>query len=318
MNQQSLRAAMWMVFGCIGFACTSGIIRHVSVTLPPLEIVFFRNFFGLLALAPWFWQNGLRGLRTNRLGLLTVRATTGLLSMTGWFMALAVIPIADATALSFTAPLFATIGAVFFLGEVVRLRRWSATLIGFAGAMIILRPGVEELDPASFYALFAAATMAMSGILIKKLTATESPAKCVAWASIIMTPAALVPALFVWQWPEGTTWFWLIGLGSGATISHLCMTRSIGMSDLTAVLPYDFTRLPFAALIGYLAFSQTPDVWTWLGAAVIFTSSIYIAHREARLKPREELANTVVGGPEIEPAGGKLGTGATVNDKAQS
>ncbi len=287
MNRQGMFAALWMVLACVGFAVMTGIIRHVSETLPPLEIVFFRNFFGLMALTPWFWRNGIGGLRTQRLGLLSARAVTGLISMTAWFSAVALIPIAEATALSFTAPLFGTIGAVFFLGEIVRLRRWSATLIGFVGAMIILRPGFQEFQPASFYAILAAATMAASGIFIKKLTATESPAKCVAWAHVMMTPAALIPALFVWQWPHGVTWLWLIGLGCVAIVSHLAMTRSIGMGDLTAVLPYDFTRLPFAAIVGYIAFSQVPDMWTWIGAGVIFTSTIYIAHREFKLNPRQ-------------------------------
>jgi len=287
MNRQSLHAALWMVLSCLGFACTSGMIRHISAELPAFEIVFLRNFFGLMVLAPWFWRHGLAGLKTSRIRLLSVRAASGLASMTMWFMALAVIPLADATALSFTAPLFATVGAIFFLGEVVRLRRWSATLIGFAGAMIILRPGFQEFEPAALLAIFAAATMAMSGICIKMLTTTESPTKCVAWAAMLMTPVSLIPALFVWQWPEPTTWLWLIALGGSATVAHLAMARSINMSELTAVLPYDFTRLPFAALIGYVAFGQAPDTWTWVGAGVIFAATIYIAQREARAQSRE-------------------------------
>ncbi len=292
----ALRAALWMVAACAGFACMTGVIRHISETLPPFEIVFFRNLFGLLALTPWLMRNGVSALKTDRLGLYSVRALTGLTAMMTWFWAVSIVPLADATALSFTAPMFATVLAVFFLGETVRLRRWSATLIGFGGAMIILRPGVGELDPALLIVLISAAAMSMSGIFVKKLTSTESPAKAVAWSGIMMVPLSFVPALLVWQWPTGEAWVWLIILGIAATGSHIAMNRSISLSDITAVLPYDFTRLPFAALVGYLAFDQMPDLWTWVGAAVIFTSSIYIARRESRLRPDDPLPTAAAAG----------------------
>ncbi len=286
MKQRGLIAALWMILAGIGMALISGIIKHLSATLPPLEIVFFRNFFGLIALAPWFWQNGIEGLRTKRVGLLSARAAAGLISTTCWFLALAVIPLADATALTFTAPLFATFGAVFFLSEVVHLRRWVATLIGFAGAMVVLRPGFQEFRPESFYVILAAASLAFSSIVIKKLTTTESPTKCVAWAHLLMTPVSLVPALFVWEWPLGTTWLWLIGLGGLTALAHLSLTRAIGMSDVSAVMPYDFLRLPFAALVGYFAFSHIPDLWTWIGAGIIFLSAFYITRRETKAVPQ--------------------------------
>lgn len=284
MNQQSLQAAMWMVLACVGFACMSGLIRYVAESLPPLEIVFFRNLFGLLALAPWFWRHGLGGLKTARFGLLLTRSVSGLAAMSAWFVALTLIPLADVTALSFTAPLFATVLAVLFLGEIVRARRWLATLVGFAGAMIILRPGMQSLESGALLAIFAASMMACSSIFLKKLTSSESPEKCVAWAHLLMTPASLIPALWVWQWPDGLSYVWLIGIGVMAVMSHVSMNRAIKLGDLTAVLPYDFTRLPFVALIGYLAFGQTPDLWVWTGAAVIFSSTIYITHREVRGK----------------------------------
>ncbi len=292
----ALRAALWMITACAGFACMTGVIRHISATLPPFEIVFFRNLFGLLALTPWLMRNGVSSLKTDRLGLYSVRAVTGLVAMMTWFWAVSIVPLADATALSFTAPMFATVLAVFFLGETVRLRRWSATLIGFGGAMIILRPGVGELDPALLIVLVSAAAMSMSGIFVKKLTSTESPAKAVAWSGIMMVPLSFIPALLVWQWPTGEAWAWLVGLGVVATGAHVAMNRAISLSELTAILPYDFTRLPFAALVGFLAFGQTPDIWTWVGAAVIFSSSIYIAQREARLKPDDPLPTAAAAG----------------------
>ena len=164
-----------------------------------------------------------------------------------------------------------------------------ATLIGFTGAMIVLRPGFQAFRPESFYVIVAAASLAFSSIVIKKLTTTESPTKCVAWAHLLMTPVALVPALFVWEWPQSTTWLWLMALGGVTALAHLSMTRAIGMSDISAVMPYDFLRLPFAALVGYFAFSHIPDFWTWIGAGIIFLSAFYITRRETKPDPQPSL-----------------------------
>jgi drug/metabolite transporter (DMT)-like permease len=286
---QSLQAAVFMILACAIFSLMSGLIRHISETVPALEVVFFRNVFGLLALTPWLLRNGIGALKTNRFGLYLGRASFGSVTMCFWFVGLTLVPLAEATALSFTAPLFATILAIFFLGEKVRIRRWTATLVGFIGAMIILRPVVTTLEPGIIMIMISAASMSTSGIFIKKLMVTETPAQAVAWGGILMVPMTLVPALFVWVWPSAESLLWLLLLGVIATIGHLCITRSISLGDLTSVLPYDFTRLPFTALVGFLAFSQVPDFWTWIGAAVIFSSTIYISWREARLKSKDEI-----------------------------
>jgi drug/metabolite transporter (DMT)-like permease len=291
-----LQATVFMIIACAVFAAMSGLIKHISATVPALEIVFFRNLFGLMALAPWFWRNGFRALKTTRIGLYLGRSTVGTVTMSFWFLGVSMVPLAEATALSFTAPLFATILAIFFLGEKVRIRRWTATLVGFAGAMIILRPVVSTIDPGTIMVMISAASMATASIFLKKLMATDSPAQAVAWAGIIMVPMTLVPALFVWIWPTPEDLLWLLGLGVIATIGHISFSKAISLSDVTAILPFDFTRLPFAALIGYFAFSQTPDFWTWVGAAVIFASSLYISWREARLKTRGDMRVAAVAG----------------------
>jgi drug/metabolite transporter (DMT)-like permease len=301
---QSSQAALFMVIACAVFAAMSGLIRHISANVPPLEIVFFRNLFGLLALAPWFLRNGMAGLKTTRLGLYGLRALVGMVSMALWFTAVTIVPLAEATALSFTAPLFGTVLAVLLLGEVVRVRRWSATLAGFAGAMIILRPTVETIEPGTIMVLISAATMATAGIFVKKLMATDTPAQSVAWMGIMMVPMSLVPALFVWQWPSLQSLLWLGLLGGVATIGHLAISRALTLGEVTAVLPYDFTRLPFAALIGYFAFAQVPDFWTWVGAAVIFGSSLYITYREARVKPDEDVPVAATAGASRSASGG--------------
>jgi len=280
----TLRGALWMLLACACFSSMNGIVRHLGQDLPTLVLVFFRCLFGLIAMLPWLLKPGLASLRVTRPSLHVVRVVTGFVAMTLWFYGLTLMPLAEATALSFTMPLFATVAAVLFLGEVMRARRWTATVIGFAGAMIILRPGFVAISDATFYILFSAVLMAVSQTIVKLLSRTEHPNATVFWLVFLMTPVSLVPALFVWQTPNAEQFAWLVALGMVATLGHQCMARSLGATDATAVYPLDFTRLIFAALIGYFAFSELPDAWTCLGAAVIMASSIYIAHREAALR----------------------------------
>ncbi len=276
-----VRGALWMVGSCVFFAILTGLIRYLSATLDPLEIVFFRNLFGMAAMLPWLMRQGFGGLRTRRLPMHLLRAGLGLTAMTCWFSAVASMNLADAVALSFTAPLFGTVAAVVVLHEVVRARRWSAVLAGFAGAMIILRPGFHEVPPEALLVLLSALVMAVGVTMVKLLSRTESVGAIVFYMVLILTPASLVPALFVWRTPSAEEFGLLVLLGAAATAGHLCMVRAFAIADATAVLPFDFVRLPLIALIGYLAFGQALDIWTGVGAALIIGASVYIAHRES-------------------------------------
>ena len=278
------RGAFLMIVASAFFSIMIGCIKEVSTSLPSIEAVFFRNLFGLLALSPLFIRQGFSILRANRYGLLFIRGCMALVFQVTWFYAVSVVPVADAVALSFTAPLFTTVLAIIILKEVVRLRRWTATLVGFAGAILILRPGFEEVDPNLLIVVLSAAGMAAAFIVIKVLSRTEAPATIVAYLNIFMVPAALIPAVFVWQWPTGEQYIWLVLMGASGTCAHLAMTKAFAIAETTVIMPFDFMRLPFTALIGFIAFSEIPDVWTWVGAAVIFSSTFYIARREAQVE----------------------------------
>ncbi len=296
-----IKGALWMIFGAAASACVAGIVRHVSAELHPFEIAFFRNLFGLVFMLPWLMRNGLGALHTRRLGLYTLRAVLGVVAMLSWFSAIAMMPLADAVALNFTAPLFGTVLAAFVLAEVVRVRRWTATAVGFLGAMIILRPGFEELSLASVIVLVAAVAMAASGTVIKILSRTESTNAIITYTVIYLTPMSLLPALFVWRTPDMDTLLWLAALGGLATLGQFGLTRAFAAADASAMLPFDFARLPFAALIGFLAFGEQPDLWTWGGAAVIAAATIYIAHREAKVARTATAAAAVAEGVQAGP-----------------
>ncbi len=279
----AFQAAIMMVIGCFFLAGLGGLIKYLSDSgMHVFEIVFLRNLAGLIVIFPLLLRNGFGSMRSKRPGLFFIRGIFGFISMICWFAAITTIPLAEAVALNFTSPIFGTLLAIFVLREVVRLRRWVAIIVGFLGAMIILRPGTIDPSTGTYLALIAAATMACSITCVKMLSRTESTPSMVAWAQIIILPMSLVPALFVWQMPTWEDIIVVAGMGVCATVGHLFFTRAYAIADATYVMPFDFSRLIFSAIIGFLFFAQEPDVFVWVGAAVIFASSVYIAMREAK------------------------------------
>lgn len=286
-----LQGALYMIGAAFLFAMMNGAIRLLGdgtysageEGLHPFQIAFLRNVFALTFMLPWLAHRGWGGLRTERLKQHFWRSGVGLIAMLCWFSAIAYLPLAEAVALNFTVPLFATAGAAIFLGEVVRARRWTATAVGFLGVLIILRPGYTEITPEMSLPVIAAGFMAASILIVKSLSRTESPASVVLYMNLLLTPLSLVPALFVWRWPN------LAELGLGgfigfcAVLAHIAFTRAFARADASALMPFDYARLPFVAAIGFLLFDETPDGWTWVGAAVIAAAAVYIAHRETRV-----------------------------------
>jgi drug/metabolite transporter (DMT)-like permease len=308
-----LLAAAWMVGASLFFAGLSGVIRHLGQQMHPFEVAFFRNLFGLVVMLPWLWRIGFGVLKTKRLNLYISRSALSLFSMLCWFTALPMLPFEQAVALSFTAPLFATVCAALVLRETVRGRRWTATILGFVGVLIIVRPGLGDVAPSdaveeifaigALLAILSAMTSAVLTIIVKNLARTEPSDAIVTYMVLLLTPMSLVPAVFVWQWPTGEQWPWLIAMGALGSFGHMCYMRAFAIADASAVMPYDYTRLIFAAVIGYLAFAEVPDLWTWIGAAVIASSAIYIAHRESvRRQSTATRAAAAVGSTAVNPA----------------
>ncbi len=281
-----VKGALWMLVSAAALAGLTGVVRHMSAGLHPFEIAFFRSFFGLLILAPWLMRSGLGVLRTKRLGLYTLRCALGVATMLMWFTAISMVPLADAVALGFTSPLFVILGAALFLGEVVRGRRLGATLCGFAGALIILRPGSGVLDLGAVLVLLSAVTLAGANLSVKELSRTESVQAIVTYMVIFMVPLTFIPALLVWQTPTPAQLAELLGLAAVATLGNYAMTRAVAVADASSVMPYDYARLPFAALIGFFVFGEISDAATWIGAGVIAVASLYLAHHESKAEQR--------------------------------
>lgn len=276
--------------GCF-FALMNVCVRLASESgLEVFQIVFFRNFFALLAMVPWLIATGFAGAHTRRLGAHARRALLGMVAMFLWFSSVALLPLAEATALNFTFPLFGTILAAVILKEQVRARRWTATAIGFFGVLIILQPWDAQVRWENFLPIAAAFFMAFAAITVKQLSSTESAGTVVFYMNLFMTPISLLPALFVWQWPPWEAWGALVALGVFAAVSHVCLTRAYALAEASFLQPLDYLRLPLMALLAYLIFGEVPSDWLWPGAGVIAGATCYIARREAQLARAGRLA----------------------------
>jgi drug/metabolite transporter (DMT)-like permease len=279
-----VEGALFMTAAALGFSVMNVAIRAVADGgIPPEEIAFFRNFFALAFMLPWLMRHGRAALATEHLRLHLGRAILGLAAMLAWFYSIALLPLADAVALNFTVPLFATVGAALILGETVRRRRWTATAVGFVGVLVILRPGFAEVSAATLLPIFAALLMAGSILVVKTLARTDKPAAIVFYMNLLLTPLSLGPALIDWHWPSAMQFALLILVGGVAVLSHLALTRAYQRADASAIVPFDYARLPFVAAIAFVLFGEVPDLWTWVGAAIIAGAAIYIARREAQL-----------------------------------
>ena len=267
----------------IGFASMHAVIRIASSEQHPFEIAFFRNLFGLVVLSPFLLRHGFGALRTRRLPLHAARGAVHVSAMLMFFTAVPITPLGTVAALSFTAPLFVTVGAVLVLGEVVRIRRIAALAAGFVGALVIIRPGVAALDPGSLLVLGSSAVWAGAMILIKLLSRTESSLTMTAYMAVFLTPLSSIAAAFVWRWPSPEELGWFALMGSLGTVAHLCLAQAFREADAAAVLPVDFLRLIWASVFGYLLFGEVPVLFVWIGGTIIFASTLYLAYREARV-----------------------------------
>lgn len=277
-----LRGMVLMFFAALAFATMHAIIRHMGSQHHPFEIAFFRNLFGFIVLLPFFARHGLAVLKTERLGLHAARGVTQVAGMLMFFTAVTITPLATIAALSFTAPLFATVGAILLLRERVRLRRIAALVLGFVGTMIVLRPGLVEIESGALLAVASSVAWATAMLIIKILARTESSVTITAYMAVFLTPMTFIAALFVWRWPSLVDIGWFALMGTIGTAGHLALAQAFKEADVTTVLPVDFTRLFWASAFGFFLFGQVPEALVWVGGSVIFASTLYIAYREAR------------------------------------
>ena len=270
-----------MVLSAFCFAITAGLLRYATREVHPFEAAFLRSFSGLIFMWPLVMRGGLASISIKRPRLHILRGIISGIGTLMWSSALAVLPVGEAVALNFTAPLFATMLAPFVLHEVVRARRWFACVLGFAGVLIMLRPGLEVISVGALLSIGSAATIACNMLIIRIISQEDNARTVVFTFSVFTSVVTLLPALFVWETPSWEMLIALVLCGFLATLAHLLLTRAMSIAEMSAIAPLDFVRLLFAAGIGFIWFSEVPDIWTALGAIVITGSAVYIARREA-------------------------------------
>ena len=258
-------------------------VRHVSQSLPSIEIVALRSLFTLLVTLPVvMWTTGL-AWKTNRADLHIVRGIVGVASMWTWYYALGNLPLADAGALSFTTGLFVTLGAALYFREAVGPRRWAAVAVGFLGAVIILRPGSGVVSLPAIWAVFSSALWALSLLMAKHLAKYDTSLTISFYQPLTTAPIALLLAVPGWIWPEPAVLATLFGMGLVAAAGNFCYIHALRLAEASLIMPADYVRLVWMAGWGFLFFAEIPPAATWLGAALIVGSTLFITWREAQL-----------------------------------
>lgn len=275
-----------MACAALSFAFSFAMVKHLSAGYSTFEIVFLRQLFGFLILLPWLARASFASLRTTRIRLHTQRAFFSYGGVLLGYWSLSLISMADSVALQFTLPMWTAILAILFLGEKVGIHRWLAIAIGLVGVIAIIRPGFQEVNIGMVFALSAAFLYAGSDTTSRALSRTDSTAAIMFYGYLLVLPLSVIPAAMDWitpTWADTPAW---VGFAASATLAQFCLTRSLSLADASLVSPVLFLRLPFASAIAWIFFNETTDLWTWIGAGIIFSGTFFLAHRESAKERR--------------------------------
>ena len=282
------RAIIFMALASVLFVAMHALVRDLSKDLHPFQIAFFRASLGLIVLSPIILKNRCAILRTSKIKLHALRGLLNTGAMLCFFYGLSITPLAQVTALSFAVPLFATLFAVLLLGEIIKIRRITALLIGFFGTLVIIRPGFIDFGLGPILILSQAIIWSLALMVIKVLTRTDSSLTIAIYASIFLSPMVLIAAIPVWQSPTIYQLILMLIIATFGTIAQTLMNESLKLGETSVVMPVEFTRMIWAALFGYCFFSEVPDIFTWFGSVLIFGSTAYIAVRESKINKEKE------------------------------
>jgi drug/metabolite transporter (DMT)-like permease len=293
-SQNAIVLMLWAMF-CLSVMNVT--LRILCKDMHFTQIVVLRHLCSIAIVLAWtaWLARGRPDFKSRRMSGHFWRATFGICAMEMWFYSITIMPLTIATALSFSTPIFSTILAIIFLGEKAGIRRWSAIMTGFIGMLIILRPDINGISNEGWIVIGASLLMAGSGVMVKSLTSSEKPETIVFYMAVFMLIWSLPPAFPHWQafTLEQFGLAFIIGLCS--TSAHLLMARAFMSTELVVLMPFDFMRLVFTAILAYLFFGEMVDSYTILGSAVIVISTVYIAHREAKKKKQLDMVKDAEG-----------------------
>ena len=278
----NFRGALWMLMAALTVIAVQALAKELGTKFDSIQIAFFRALFGGLAVLPFLLTRGRAAFKTDNLPFHIGRGLLGALAVYLMVFAVVHMPLADATVIGFTRALFMIVLAVIFLEEKVRWRRWSATILGFGGVVLMLRPGDETFQLAALAALGASLCFASAHVCVKKCTTKmDHPLTVQSYYFAIASTVTFLPALWVWISPSWEELGLLLLMGLLSGIAQSMVAYSLSAGETTFVHPFDFTRIIWAALVGVIIFGEELALMTILGAAIIIGSNIYIARRQA-------------------------------------
>ena len=270
----------WMALTGLMFVAVTGIVRYVGSDVPAPEAAFIRYVIGLVLMLPFLLRLPLRGIGGRVVAVYGLRGLAHALGVILWFYAMARIPIAEVTAIGYTSPIYITLGAALFFGERLAMRRILAVLAGFAGAMVILRPGFQEVSQGQLAQVVSAPLFALSYLIAKRLSRDQNPVLVVAMLSVFVTIGLAPFAFAVWVTPAWHDVFWLGLVAVFATLGHFTMTKALAVAPLMVIQPVTFLQLVWATILGALAFGEAVDIWVLAGGGIIIAAVSFISYRE--------------------------------------
>lgn len=274
-----------MVTGELMFASMGVGIRFVADELPNETIVFFRNLLGLLLITPWLLRADVGGFKTPVPHLHLLRGIAGVSAMYCFFYAIANIPLAEAMLLKLTSPLFIPLVALFWLREPVTPKVWLAIAVGFAGVLVILRPGLVMISPVALIALLGGMFAAVAKVTVRRLSRSEPPMRIVFYFALTAALISSVPLIWAWTTPSPSAFGWLIAIGLFATLGQLCLTNGLALAPAARMGSFGYFAVVFGAAYGWLLWDEALMWWTVAGTVLIIAAGILAASRPARSRP---------------------------------
>ena len=279
---RTARGLLFALGAGVVFQCLNVAVKALVLELPPMQAAWMRWISGIVFITPFALAAGPGAIHTRDLKLHGLRSIFHSSGYALWYSGVGLIPLATTAALSFTGPLFVTLGAALVLGERVHGARWIGVLAGFAGVLVILRPGLAEPNPGALIVLAAVPLIAGSNLVAKVAAGRDTPVLVVFWQT--MFAAVLFAPFGLWFWQQTSAAHWALALGAGffGTLGYFLITWAFRLLDISAVQPIAFLSIVWASIFDSVIFGNTADAWTFVGAAIIVAAGTAIVHLEAR------------------------------------
>jgi len=269
-------------------------IKILSNELNAFILVFYRCFFGLIIILPFLFLQKFKDLKTHNIKLQFLRCSINLYSMISWFIAIGTLQLEKAAAIGFTTPLFTTLLAIIFLGEAIKFHRITALIVGFIGILVVVRPGFIVMESGVLWLLSATISFSFVLIIVKKITEKDTSLTTAFYHMLFLTPPTFIISLFYWQNISFTQFMIFTVVAIFGFITQISSNQALKMSDASFVMPLQFTNLIWLSFIGYILFSEIPNIWTWSGGIIIFLAVIYIVFRETVVKKDNPKSKNII------------------------